>query len=206
MSGHKVNPEDYEYGGNLPSVASAEDATAARASRFRFTTVGTTALLVVAGLAGGAAFALSNPVKSLTSPAGPIVQTESSSVQAAEAAASPSATAGTDASPAPSASSSATSNAVLGKTIAVPPAAFDDKNGEREFHENPPAANTATGSAPAPSSSQAPSGSAASGSATNGTPSFGGGEDHHKKRPAGSTTNSSDIRFSGGSDDNGNDN
>jgi hypothetical protein len=204
MSEHKPNPEDYEYGGNLPSVESVEVESSARSSRLRATTVGTTALLVVAGLAGGAAFALSNPVKSLSNSAAPIVQSESNTVQAAETNSSPAATSNTDASAAPSASASATSHAVLGKTIAVPPAAFDDKNGEREFHENPPAATSTSGSGSGSTSSSAPangSGQAATGSTT-GTPTFGGGDDHHKKRPV----NTADIRFQGGSDDNGNDN
>lgn len=196
MSPRGQNPEDYEYGGNTPPVYAVDSEPVVRPSRLRATTVGTTALLVVAGLAGGAAFALSNPSQTGTSSAAPIVQSESSSVQTAEnAAATPEPTASSTTQAATStAAGSATSDKVVGKTIAVPPATFDDKNGEREFHENPPPAGS--GSAPA-----AGSGQASTGSGTTGTPSFGGGDDHHKKRPV----NTADIRFSGGSDDNGED-
>jgi len=180
MSPRGVNPEDYEYGGNNPPVYSVESEPVARTSRLRATTVGTTALLVVAGLAGGAAFALSSPGQSGTSTTAPVVQSESASVQTAEnAAATPEASASsTAAEPTPATSSSSS----LGKTIAVPPAAFDDKNGEREFHENPSTPSSSSGT-------------------SSGTPSFGGGEDHNKKRLA----NTADIRFNSGSDDNGTD-
>lgn len=194
MSPRGQNPEDYEYGSNTPPVYAVDSEPVSRSSRLRATTFGTTALLVVAGLAGGAAFALSNPSQNGSSSAAPAVQSESSSVQTAENAAAtpdPSASATTDATIS-TATGSATSDKVVGKTIAVPPAAFDDKNGEREFHENPPAA----GSAPA-----AGSGQASTGSGSTGTPSFSGGDEHHKKRPV----NTADIRFSGGSDDNGDD-
>lgn len=189
MSPRGQNPEDYEYGGNTPPVYAVDSEPVVRPSRLRATTVGTTALLVVAGLAGGAAFALSNPSQTGASSAAPIVQSESSSVQTAEnAAATPEPTASSTSEAATSAAAgSATSDKVVGKTIAVPPATFDDKNGEREFHENPPPA--------------AGSGQVSTGSGTTGTPSFGGGDDHHKKRPV----NTADIRFSGGSDDNGED-
>lgn len=106
-----------------------------------------TGFLVVAGLAGGAAFALSRlPNQNQTT-------TGSQTTETANPASQQPQTAVAEATPSSSP-----------KTIVVPPAAFDDKDGERNFHPQPGsgAAQASTSSTPGTLASTAPS--------------FGGGE------------------------------
>ena len=164
MSKRGINPNDYEYDGS----ESVDEAVApvretGRTGRFHATTALTTAVLAAAGLLGGAAFAITNSGGALGTSSLPMVQTPSTESVANPSSAptevaSPSATATTD--------SSASQTTAGGKTIAVPPAAFEDKNGERDFHGSKPAASTAPDATATPS-------------ATAPAPSFGGGGDGH---------------------------
>lgn len=202
MSNRGFNPKDYEYDGNdaLDQESLANSASAARATRFKATTVVTTAVLAAAGLVGGAAFAM-NEAPQLSGNTNPAVVVSDPSATANNVVTAPSD------SPVPTPTADDTSAAApavtSGKTIAVPPAAFDDKKGERDFHTAPAAgsANGSTsGSAPDPTSgatAPAPSFGGGSGSDDN------GGEHHHRKPPTTGTTapplfNNSDD---GGSDD-----
>ena len=141
-----------------------------------------TGVLVVAGLAGGAAFALTRMPSEGASTIGSGSTANSNpsnqQPQTAEANATPGAPA---------------------KTIVVPPAAFDDKDGERNFHPKPGsgAAQASTSATPAPLASTPPS--------------FGGGEregdeKHHRdfggvRPPRPGHDNSFDVEDSSESDD-----
>ena len=192
MANHKSGNDDFEYSGTAPSDVVYEQEAPVRSARYSVATLATTSVLVAVGLVGGAAFALS-----ATLPA----KQSSGSVQVTDG--SGAATASTDASPIPSPSSSATAgdddsgHKLSGKTIAIPPAAFDDKDGGRDFHPAPQAGGTGSTAAP----SAAPS-----------APYFGGGKgdregDHHKPRPGITPAPGASAapNFGGGSDDEGED-
>lgn len=198
MANHKSGNDDFEYSGTAPSDVVYEQEAPVRSARYSVATLATTSVLVAVGLVGGAAFAIS-----ATLPA----KQSSGSVQVTDG--SGAATASTDASsPMPSPSSSATAgdddsgHKLSGKTIAIPPAAFDDKDGGRDFHPAPQAGGTGSTAAP----SAAPS-----------APSFGGGKgdregdhregEHHKPRPGVTPAPGASAapNFGGGSDDEGED-
>ena len=165
MSHRGINPNDYEYDGSESIEEAVESAKVApRAARFRATTAVTTAVLAAAGLVGGAAFALTNSSGELGSDALPMVQ-----IPAGESGVNPAAAPSQVATPAatPTTDLSASQGATGGKTIAVPPAAFEDKNGERDFHGgSKPAASSNPGATATPGATVAP-------------PNFGGGDDGH---------------------------
>jgi hypothetical protein len=194
MSHRGINPNDYEYDGS----ESAEESVApvretGRSGRFHATTALTTAVLAAAGLLGGAAFALTNSGGSLGPATLPMVQAPST-----ESVANPSTAPVESATPSASASattdSSASQGAAGGKTIAVPPAAFQDKNGERDFHGSKPAVSTSPVSTATPAVT-APAPSFGGG---DGQDSHDGGERHHRT-PAPGTTGS--PSFNNGNED-----
>jgi len=119
----------------------------ARSGRFSATTLVTTGLLIAGGLVGGAAFAITTTGQQASvAPAvvdGGSTQVAPAVVDSATATPTPSATSTDSATAAPSVSG--------GKTISIPPAAFDEQDGQRDFHPAPAAGSTAaptTGAAP----------------------------------------------------------
>ena len=189
----KQNPgqNDFEYSGSNPSDVVYEQEAPVRGSRVGVATLVTTSVLVAVGLVGGAAFALSQATSSIT--VGGVQTVDNPSPVAEVPAASGSATPGT-----PSASASATPG-LSGKTIAVPPAAFEDNDGDRAFHPAPPAGSSA-GSAPSPSAT--PSAPSFVGKGDHGDSGRQEGE-HHKPRPTAIPTPGSSTApsFGNGSDD-----
>ena len=131
-------------------------------SRSKIISATVTVVLVGAGLAGGAAFAISRLPHDQVS--------ISSGGSAANIANS---STGTEA-PTPE----PTANSEAAKTIVVPPASFDDKGGERNFHEQPAggAAQASTSATAAPLASAPPSFGNGDGNEREGD----GGERHHK--------------------------
>jgi hypothetical protein len=116
-------------------------------TRNKVVSASVTGVLVFAGLAGGAAFALTRlPAQSTTISSG---SSQSESTNNAGLAS-------------PTAAPTPTPSPTEGKTIVVPPAPFDDKGGERNFH-NQPADGAAQASTSATATPSTP-------------PSFGGGE------------------------------
>jgi hypothetical protein len=168
MSKHEDTNRDFEYNGSAPTDVEYVQERPVRSGKYSATAIVTTSLLVAGGIVGGAAFAITHAPQS-ASPATPVVDASSS--------ASPSAVA---ASPTPSTSPSGLPGKPhkFGKTISVPPAAFDDKDGGRDFH-----------SAPKPGATNAPTPGATPSSLPS-APTFGGGghdgdhgfgDDHHKR-------------------------
>lgn len=192
MAKQNSGQNDFEYSGSNPSDVVYEQEAPLRSGRVGVATLVTTSVLVAVGLVGGAAFALSQASQS-TSVGGVQTVDNPSPVAAVPA---PSGSAAPDA----SAASPSSTPHLSGKTIAVPPAAFEDNDGDRSFHPAPPAGGAA-GSAPAPSVNPS-------------APSFGGGKgehgdsgrpegEHHKPRPTAipAPGSSAAPNFGNGSDD-----
>jgi hypothetical protein len=117
-------------------------------NRTKIISISVTGVLVLAGLAGGAAFAISR----LPQSSAPLVSSGSIESETTEISSDG------PQSPSPEPTVAAA------KTIVVPPAAFDDKGGARNFHKQP-----ADGAAQASTSASATP-------AASTPPSFGGGE------------------------------
>ena len=117
----------------------ANQTDASASSRSKIISASVTAVLVLAGLAGGAAFALSRVLPEST-PVGSGVASQTETTQSSGA--------GTQ-TPTPEATQAAP------KTIVVPPAPFDDKDGARNFHK-PPADGAAQASTSATATPSAP--------------------------------------------------
>lgn len=192
MAKQNSGQNDFEYSGSNPSDVVYEQEAPVRSGRVGVATLVTTSVLVAVGLVGGAAFALSQAAQSTT--VGGVEPVDNPSPVAAVPAASAPAT------PDASAASPSATPRLTGKTIAVPPAAFEDNDGDRSFHPAPPAGGAA-GAGPVPSANPS-------------APSFGGGKgdhgdsgrpegEHHKPRPTAIPTPGSSAapNFGNGSDD-----
>jgi hypothetical protein len=144
--------------------ASAPEATAG--VRSKVITVAVTGALVLAGLAGGAAFAISR-----------IPHDVASGSSAISKHPKPNSGEGTQT---PSPAVSATMDAA--KTIVVPPAPFVDKGGARKFHEQPAggAAQASTSAPAAPSSSAPPTFGNGGDKGGDHNGDFNGDPNHHK--------------------------
>ena len=152
---------DDEFTYDVSEDGATQDETSG-SGRSKIISATMTSILVAAGLAGGAAFAISR----LPHDEAPIVSAGSAQTIANSATSAQT--------PTPA----ATPTAEAAKTIVVPPASFDDKGGERNFHEQPAgsAAQASTSATAAPLASTPPSFGNGDGNEREGD----GGERHHK--------------------------
>jgi len=157
MSDFENAPKSYEY--NASSETVYEQERPLRPARVKLASAITTSVLVLGGLAGGAAFAFTANDPAPVDPSPSVVPDPSQSTDPSVAPTETPTTNPTNLAADPTAT-----------TIAIPPVAFGDTDGQRDFHDGSGDDQGEKHHRPRPTVNPTPDPSAT-------TPSFGGGSD-----------------------------